>query len=55
MVDIGGRFSPLFLYRNGKLSQLNEDHSMAPQIDFMVKSGLMDAETGQRTTRTATA
>jgi serine/threonine protein phosphatase PrpC len=37
--------SPLFLYRGGKLSQLNEDHSMAPQIDFMVKSGLMDAET----------
>ena len=38
--------SPLFLYRNGKLNQLNEDHSMAPQIDFMVKSGLMDAEVG---------
>jgi serine/threonine protein phosphatase PrpC len=38
--------SPLFLYRNGRLSQLNEDHSMAPQIDFMVKSGLMDADTG---------
>jgi PPM family protein phosphatase len=36
--------SPLFLYRAGKLTQLNEDHSMAPQIDFMVKSGLMDAE-----------
>jgi hypothetical protein len=36
--------SPLFLYRGGKLSQLNEDHSMAPQIDFMVKSGLMDPE-----------
>jgi PPM family protein phosphatase len=36
--------SPLFLYRGGKLMQLNEDHSMAPQIDFMVKSGLMDAE-----------
>lgn len=35
--------SPLFLYRNGKLTQLNEDHSMAPQIDFMVKTGLMDA------------
>jgi len=34
--------SPLFLYRGGRLSQLNEDHSMAPQIDFMVKSGLMD-------------
>jgi PPM family protein phosphatase len=38
--------SPLFLYRGGKLTQLNEDHSMAPQIDFMVKSGLMDAEVG---------
>ena len=38
--------SPLYLYRGGKLSQLNEDHSMAPQIDFMVKSGLMDAEAG---------
>lgn len=38
--------SPLFLYRNGKLSQLNEDHSMAPQIDFMVKSGLMDPQVG---------
>jgi PPM family protein phosphatase len=36
--------SPLFLFRNGKLTQLNEDHSMAPQIDFMVKSGLMDPE-----------
>jgi serine/threonine protein phosphatase PrpC len=36
--------SPLFLYRNGKLSQLNEDHSMAPQIDFMVQSGLMDPQ-----------
>lgn len=38
--------SPLFLYRDGRLSQLNEDHSMAPQIDFMVKSGLMDAQVG---------
>lgn len=38
--------SPLFLYRNGKLSQLNEDHSMAPQIDFMVKQGLMSAADG---------
>jgi serine/threonine protein phosphatase PrpC len=38
--------SPLFLYRNGKISQLNEDHSMAPQIDFMVRSGLMDPQVG---------
>jgi PPM family protein phosphatase len=36
--------SPLFLFRNGKLSQLNEDHSMAPQIDFMVQAGLLDAQ-----------
>jgi PPM family protein phosphatase len=36
--------SPLFLYRDGKLKQLNEDHSMAPQIDFMVQAGLLDAE-----------
>lgn len=38
--------SPLFLYRGGALTQINEDHSMAPQIDFMVKSGLMDAKIG---------
>jgi PPM family protein phosphatase len=38
--------SPLFLYRGGALTQINEDHSMAPQIDFMVKSGLMDARIG---------
>lgn len=36
--------SPLYLMRRGKLRQLNEDHSMAPQIDFMVQSGLLDAE-----------
>jgi serine/threonine protein phosphatase PrpC len=36
--------SPLFLFRNGKLAQLNEDHSMGPQIDFMVQSGLLDAK-----------
>lgn len=38
--------SPLFLFRGGRLSQLNEDHSMAPQIDFMVKSGLMAPDVG---------
>ena len=40
--------SPLFLFRDGVLTQLNEDHSMAPQIDFMVKSGLMPKEEGDR-------
>lgn len=36
--------SPLLLFRDGKLRQLNEDHSMAPQIDFMVKTGLLGAD-----------
>lgn len=39
--------SPLYLFRDGELRQLNEDHSMAPQIDFMIKSGLIGAETGR--------
>jgi len=39
--------SPLYHFRGGKMQQLNEDHSMAPQIDFMVKSGLLDAEAGK--------
>jgi serine/threonine protein phosphatase PrpC len=39
--------SPLYLLRGGKLMQLNEDHSMSPQIDFMVASGLMTAEVGK--------
>ncbi len=38
--------SPLMLYRDGKLRQINEDHSMAPQIDFMVNAGLMDPIVG---------
>jgi serine/threonine protein phosphatase PrpC len=38
--------SPLYLFRDGSLSQLNEDHSMAPQIDLMVQSGLLDPEEG---------
>ena len=36
--------SPLFLFRNGTLRQLNEDHSMAPQIDLMVSTGALDAD-----------
>lgn len=39
--------SPLYHYRAGKMTQLNEDHSMAPQIDFMVKQGLLDEEAGK--------
>jgi serine/threonine protein phosphatase PrpC len=39
--------SPLYHFRGGKMKQLNEDHSMAPQIDFMVQSGLLDEEAGR--------
>lgn len=39
--------SPLLLFREGRLTRLNEDHSMAPQIDLMVDEGLMDAQTAR--------
>ena len=39
--------SPLYLLRKGDLRQLNEDHSLAPQIDFMVKQNLIDEETAR--------
>ena len=39
--------SPLYLLRDGNLHRLNEDHSMAPQIDLMVSRGVMDAETAR--------
>ena len=37
--------SPLFLFEGDVLRQINEDHSMAPQIDLMVKTGMLDEET----------
>ncbi|MEM9969776.1 MAG: protein phosphatase 2C domain-containing protein [Pseudomonadota bacterium] len=36
--------SPLYHYRAGKMQQINEDHSMAPQIDEMVAAGIISAE-----------
>lgn len=36
--------SPLYHYRSGKLEQVNEDHSMAPQIDAMVAAGAIRPE-----------
>ena len=36
--------SPLYHYRGGKMDQVNEDHSMAPQIDAMVAAGSIRAE-----------
>ncbi len=38
--------SPLFLFRNGVLQQMNEDHSLAPQIDFMIAKGMIDRAVG---------
>lgn len=40
--------SPLLLYRDGELRQINEDHSLAPQIDVLVRAGQMSPEDGLR-------
>lgn len=45
-VSIGD--SPLFLFRAGKLGQLNEDHSMAPQIDYLVRTGVISEREGRQ-------
>ena len=40
--------SPLYLFRDGELAQINEDHSMAPVIDAQVAQGILsesDAKT----------
>ncbi len=39
--------SPLYLHRNGRLNQLNEDHSMGPHIDMMVRSGMLTERNGR--------
>jgi serine/threonine protein phosphatase PrpC len=39
--------SPLFLFRDNALLQLNEDHSMSRTIDMMVQSGMLSAEDGE--------
>ncbi|MBS0242337.1 MAG: serine/threonine-protein phosphatase, partial [Proteobacteria bacterium] len=36
--------SPMYLFRNDELVQVNEDHSLAPVIDRMVAQGKMSAE-----------
>jgi len=36
--------SPLYLFRGDYLVQLNEDHSMAPQFDYLARSGMMESE-----------
>jgi protein phosphatase len=39
--------SPLYLFRDRKLIQLNQDHSLAPEIDVMVKAGILTEEEGR--------
>jgi protein phosphatase len=39
--------SPLYLLREGRLRQLNEDHSLGPHIDYMVRSGMMSEDVGR--------
>ncbi|MDW4550647.1 protein phosphatase 2C domain-containing protein [Defluviimonas sp. D31] len=39
--------SPLYVFSEDGLRQVNEDHSMAPQIDLLVRAGMMDAETAR--------
>ncbi len=39
--------SPLYLFRDDTLSQINEDHSMAPMIDAQIAQGLLSAKEAQ--------
>ena len=39
--------SALYVFRDGELKRLNEDHSMSAEIDFMVEMGMMSAEKGR--------
>lgn len=36
--------SPLYLVASGAIERINEDHSMAPQIDALVKRGMLTEE-----------
>lgn len=38
--------SPLYLFRSGELVRLNQEHSMAPQIEYLVNTGAMTEEAG---------
>ncbi|SLN53715.1 PP2C-family Ser/Thr phosphatase [Roseovarius litorisediminis] len=40
--------SPLFLFRDGHLSQINENHSWAAKIDLMCSQGLIDRDEAAR-------
>ncbi|QGY00279.1 serine/threonine-protein phosphatase [Roseovarius faecimaris] len=39
--------SPLYLFRDGRLTRLNENHALCSQIEYLVASGIMDREEAQ--------
>jgi protein phosphatase len=43
--------SPLFLVRNGEIATLNEDHSLAPEIDKLAQAGKISWETARNDPR----
>lgn len=43
--------SPLYLYRNGEIALLNEDHSLAPALDLLAAEGTITAEAARNDPR----
>ena len=43
--------SPLLLYRRGQIALLNEDHSLAPELDRLAAAGKMTAEDARKDPR----
>ncbi len=43
--------SPLFLFRRGEVAVLNEDHSLAPELERMVAAGQLTADEARRDPR----
>lgn len=43
--------SPLMLYRRGEIALLNEDHSLAPELDRLAAAGRMSEEDARRDPR----
>jgi len=43
--------SPLYLYRRGEIAVLNEDHSLAPELDRLVAAGRLSEAEARRDPR----
>ncbi|MFN0217682.1 MAG: PP2C family protein-serine/threonine phosphatase [Hyphomicrobium sp.] len=43
--------SPMFLFRRGELAVLNDDHSLAPELDRLVAAGQMSEDEARRDPR----